>query len=206
MAAPVTHIVLASKILPRYFSKVDKAAFIVGTSFPDIRYLKVIEREKTHVFTGDIASISQTNSFEAGVNLHVLVDHIRGEYMKQKSIYDLTPQSPFITQALKIYEDQVLCSKIGDWQEIAKYFQTIYPEEQNYEIPEGKIKEWHELISEYLSEQPAQEETIKKFIIKLTLPTEVANEIAELVQKIAYEGKVKKLIEDFYSDFEDLLK
>ena len=48
MAAPITHIVLTNKIFNKYFSNKEKGDFFIGASFPDIRYLKVIKREKTH--------------------------------------------------------------------------------------------------------------------------------------------------------------
>jgi len=38
MAAPATHIILANKLYKNHFSDKDFAKFIVGTSFPDIRY------------------------------------------------------------------------------------------------------------------------------------------------------------------------
>jgi hypothetical protein len=204
MAAPATHIVLADTLIPKYFPNVDRDAFIVGTSFPDIRYLGVIEREKTHIFAGGINSISQTNSFDAGVNFHVLVDRVRSEYMKKNNVYDLLPQSRFIKQALRMYEDQVLCSEIGEWQEVVKYFDSVYPEEMRYGIDEEKIKNWHQLIVEYLSEQPAQKETMRTFITSLTLPVVAADEIVELVQQIDKAGRVRKYVEDFYLNFEEL--
>ena len=48
MAAPITHIVLASKVYDQFFSNFSKKDFLIGTSFPDIRYLKVIDRNTTH--------------------------------------------------------------------------------------------------------------------------------------------------------------
>lgn len=49
MAAPIAHIFCALALLQQGKIKVaDKQSFILGTSFPDIRYLEVIKRDQTH--------------------------------------------------------------------------------------------------------------------------------------------------------------
>ena len=50
MAAPIAHIFCALFLLNNNIIDVDNIQeFIIGTSFPDIRYLGVIERDTTHV-------------------------------------------------------------------------------------------------------------------------------------------------------------
>lgn len=45
MAAPLTHLVLAERIFQKHFSDQHRKVFLQGTSFPDIRYLGVIDRD-----------------------------------------------------------------------------------------------------------------------------------------------------------------
>lgn len=116
MANQITHIVLAEKLSDRLFSIFDREAFLIGTVFPDIRYLKVIERDKTH-FKGlsfqDI--LDEKNSFIAGMKYHSLVDEVREKYMIENGVYTFIPPSKYITQALKIFEDEVLYQNVLDW-------------------------------------------------------------------------------------------
>ena len=108
MSAPITHIVIAKELLdtqPDTFSKRD---FFIGTSFPDIRYLKVIERDKTHNPKTTLSEVlNTTNSFRSGLLFHSLVDEVREKSIQDNDIYSLIPKLKYITQALKLVEDEI---------------------------------------------------------------------------------------------------
>jgi hypothetical protein len=110
MAAPIAQVYLALQILAEplngYFNEKE---FLVGTSFPDIRYLKLIERTQTHYSNCTLDDIKkEKNSFKAGVLFHYFVDEKKEEYMLKNYIYEQLPQFRFISQSLKFAEDQLL--------------------------------------------------------------------------------------------------
>jgi hypothetical protein len=73
--------------------------------FPDIRYLKVIEREKTHFKKFGIEEIAQeASAFHAGLKYHSLVDTVRESYMQSRGLYKFAPSSNYMTQAVKCLE------------------------------------------------------------------------------------------------------
>jgi hypothetical protein len=112
MAAPATHIILALLMLPLLKEK-NIPEFIVGTSFPDIRYLGVIERSKTHNNQTTWQSIQKNpSSFKAGMDFHALVDRLREAYMMKHHAYDRIPQSKYKSQILKMFEDMLLYGTI----------------------------------------------------------------------------------------------
>jgi hypothetical protein len=83
MAAPIMHIVLAIKVLALLPATIDKAAFIVGTSFPDIRYRAHIDRDVTHIEPVSWKMVAEEqNSFRAGMLFHNLVDILRIHYFE----------------------------------------------------------------------------------------------------------------------------
>lgn len=98
MAGPITHLVLTQKVYERFFSQKDRGAFVVGTSFPDIRYLGVIEREKTHRPRVTLKQVLEAESFEAGVQFHVLVDVVRERFMKAYGMYELFDDNRYTSQ------------------------------------------------------------------------------------------------------------
>jgi len=57
MPWPATHILIAEKVYDQYFSHLDRKDFLLGTSFPDIRYPAKLNRHQTHlpnqVISGD---------------------------------------------------------------------------------------------------------------------------------------------------------
>lgn len=93
MAAPLAHIFLAAKMLTGplkgFFNEKE---FIIGTSFPDIHYLKVIERSETHAAHISLKIIMQEkDSFKAGMLFHSFVDKQRKHYMTMHKLYEKLP-------------------------------------------------------------------------------------------------------------------
>jgi hypothetical protein len=189
----------------KVFDRFDREAFLVGTVFPDIRYLKIIERDKTH-FKGlsfqDI--LDEQNSFIAGLKYHSLVDEVREKYMVEKSIYTLIPSSKFITQALKTYEDEVLYSNVSDWDCVIGYLNTFLPEETELVEQTDKVKAWHSLMQEYFKEPPT-DTSRKNFILGVGFSEEIATEINELIKQMRQIPEVRETILDLYEKW-DLLR
>lgn len=205
MAAPITHIVLTNKVFSKHFSNKNNSEFLIGTSFPDIRYLGVIERDKTHKINVTLKEVKQEkSSFKSGLLFHSLVDHIREKFMKENSIYDLLPESPFLSQAIKIHEDQILFEKVNNWQKIINYFDLILPEERNYGINDDDLKKWHLLLQQYFKNKPTDSD-INLFIANLGRPKEMSEEIVNLIKIIEKNREIKTLIENFYQSFDQLI-
>jgi hypothetical protein len=156
MAAPIAHIFCALFLLNSGAIEVEnKSAFIVGTSFPDIRYLGVINRDQTHeenITWNDVNNAS--SSFEQGRLLHSLLDEEREKFVVKHNLYACVPNSRFRTQILKFYEDILLYEVIHNWSEIADFFDIVLPEESAYGIKKNDLILWHNLLKQYVSQQP----------------------------------------------------
>lgn len=162
MAAPITHIVLALSILPLLSPTLDKAAFIVGTSFPDIRHKAQLSRKSTHIEPVSwLEVLTCTSSFQAGMLFHNIVDIRRMDYFERyfydryspwqySSLYnDLYPL------VLKMAEDIILYDRTNDWHEIISYFNAVYDEELALCPNEKLVKEWHTLLQNYCRQKPS---------------------------------------------------
>lgn len=203
MAAPITHIILANKVFDKYFSDKNKNELIIGTSFSDIRYLGVIKREKTHLETQNINEITNLSSFESGVRLHSLVDKVREQYMDSNNVYSLIPESPFITQSLKYFEDKLLSEKDSSWKNTISYFDIVLQEEIDYGIDEKDIQNWHKFMQKYLL-GPA-DLVITGFVKLSNKPIDMAKEIILLMKGMEGNTKLKEIIYNFYDSFEILI-
>lgn len=63
-------------------------AFLVGTLFPDIRYITHFPREKTHFNVNSLKEVGETSSpFDAGMKFHAWVDRVREEFVISSGIY-----------------------------------------------------------------------------------------------------------------------
>lgn len=170
MPAPVMHIVLSLLILPLLPDK-DPKEFIVGASFPDIRYLGVIDRRKTHNPHPTWSRVvKEKSSFKAGMEFHALVDVVHDRYMAKNKIYSLLPNecqdSPYY---LKFFEDMIVYSKVSRWHEIAGYFDMVLNEELAVVRDKEAIELWHNNIKHYIEQQPAPK-TVQK-LLDIKLPT-----------------------------------
>ncbi|MFH1308620.1 MAG: hypothetical protein ABIH51_01245 [Patescibacteria group bacterium] len=165
MATPITHIVLTEKVFNKYFSDKNKEDFYIGTIFPDIRYLGVIDRDKTHfplkcLKLEDIKK--EQNSFIAGLKFHSLIDDIREKFVKSKDIYLLIPESKYKIQTLKILEDELYYNKVNNWKQFINFLDNILPEELSFNIKEKDIGRWHNILQDYFSQKP-DKQTIWNF-------------------------------------------
>ena len=203
MAAPITHIVLADKLFERYFHGKDKKDFYVGTSFPDIRYMGIIDREKTHFSNVKLGILQSLSPFEAGLKFHSLVDKVREDFMKSKDVYALVPASPFTTQSLKFFEDKVLYEKRGDWNEITPYFKDATKDELSFGLKELDIEKWHKFLQIYFTIGP-NDQNIRTFVAAISKPNEMAEEMIRLTKGMEENAQLRKIVVDFYTNFEDI--
>ncbi|OGT36016.1 MAG: hypothetical protein A3F11_05760 [Gammaproteobacteria bacterium RIFCSPHIGHO2_12_FULL_37_14] len=224
MAAPVTHILLALQILPSLPDK-DEKEFIIGTSFPDIRYLNCISRDKTHQKDVTLEKIkAEQSSFKAGMMFHALVDEVREKFMQGHKVYSLVPKSIVTAHALKFNEDALLSDKVPLYK-VASYFDVILPEELdlvNYDY----AKTWHKALKKYLLDFHV-ENCLFKFLkrcakrrfnvvdktflnnikrIALEKVNEILyNKLEWLIEKANSDPKITQLVNEFYEKFTTLI-
>src|SRR5581483_3187092 len=135
MAAPITHIMLALQILSLLPTHFDYKEFLVGTSFPDIRYAAKLDRKLTHIEPVSWTDVLQAETaFHAGMLFHNLVDILRVKYFESHfyNRIDAQKYSPsfikFFPLAMKKAEDEILYSLANDWHEIISFFDSVYAE------------------------------------------------------------------------------
>ncbi len=205
MAAPITHITLTEKIFDKFFKNKLAKDFFIGTSFPDIRYLKVIERDKTHYDDLSISHLKYDEPFIAGLKFHSILDHARENFIIKNNTYSLCPESKYITQSLKILEDEIFYKKIKDWTIYENYFNKIIQAEREYGISEKDLKKWHSLLQQYFQKQP-NKDTIKSFILGIGFTEEIAKKINHNITIMKGNKKIINTIENLYKNFDSLIK
>lgn len=216
MAAPLSHIFLAIQILAGPLKDhFDTTQFLIGTSFPDIRYLKCIEREETH-FNGltfnDIKN--EANAFRAGMLFHSLVDEIREQYIVKNKLYEKLPNFRFISQSIKFAEDKILRS-FFNFNKYSNYFDLILEEERKYKISDTNITRWHRFLKSYINQEYSTHELLMKyfdlhdpdawFIKRLLFSWFYAKKINNTIETIIQNEEIKTLLLNFYLNFTDHL-
>lgn len=204
MAAPATHIILADKVFEKYFQDKTKSEFYIGTSFPDIRYLGVIDREKTHFSDLNINTLTSLPAFESGLKFHSLVDEVREKFMRSHNVYSLVPESRYVTQALKFFEDKILYEERNNWDEIASFFKMATNEELSFGVKAADIDKWHRFLHTYFATKPI-DQNIYEFVATINKPKDMAEEIVRLTKMMEDNERLKEMILDFYSHFENLV-
>ncbi|HXW53111.1 MAG TPA: hypothetical protein VEL47_03290 [Myxococcota bacterium] len=155
MAAPVGHIVCALALLNSgTVNIVDRDAFLVGTNFPDIRYISDVRRSTTHRTDGEGLKgvVNAETPFEAGRRFHVFVDREREKYMRDHDAYRFVKNGPLKTQMLKIIEDHIMFEKLKDKFDAKKTFRRIHDEERSYSVSEKELETWHQMLTMYLDQ------------------------------------------------------
>lgn len=199
MAGPIAHIFCALAILQSGALKVnDEKAFIVGNLLPDIQYLGVIARDKTHytnIRWEDI--VAAPTDFQKGVLLHSLIDEVRiAQLEKPNERY--IPALPIMrSQIMKFYEDSLIYSRISDWSKFIHYFDEILPEEKEaYQLSDTALKQWHQFIKTYCMQPPSVVSThaiINQFPqLRSRIPWGLPSLISKIYLGIAFRSFNKK--------------
>jgi hypothetical protein len=206
MAAPITHVVLTNKVLDKFFGDKDRKLFMLGTSFPDIRRLGKIEREKVHFNDFSLVEMKNDDPFTAGLKFHSVVDEVRKKYVQDNNIISLFPDSEFIKEAVKIFEDRILRNKSDRWEETAGYFDQIYQEELIFGVKEEDVRTWHKMLTEYFLSDINKDIGITNFIMGSGNSQETVAEMVRTANEVKDYKKAEELVLNFYDNFEKLIK
>lgn len=204
MPWPVTHILVAEKVFDRYFPHLNRSVFIVGTSFPDIRYPARIDRDLTHFLPYPISEIQAQDSFRAGMLFHSLVDAVWNEYIRSmgEGLFSIVPHSRAMFHAMKVLQDQFLYPLSDRWLQTVAMFAEIQPEESAFSVPPEMVKQWHGVLISYL-QKPPEKADLK--MLDATLPADLVAAIVEAY--LAYEEDLvlREILTVFYPSINELL-
>lgn len=168
-AGPVLHVYLAERffeMFPKY-SDEEKRRFILGTLFPDIRYISSVNRTDTHeegVTLNEI--VEHPSPFVAGMKFHSWVDNVRDGYVLADGIYDRLPEDLTIHQKpsfLKVIEDELLLEELNaDY--CCDVLETVDPEELKQGIPNQDVERWHAFLLFFFRTSPKTTMTLLSLI------------------------------------------
>ncbi len=204
MAAPITHIALTEKIFDQLFKDKRRKDFFIGTLFPDIRYLKVIDRDKTHYKGLSIADLGNDESFLAGVKFHSILDYVRKNFIVENKTYSFCSGSKHIAHSVKILEDEIFYQCVKDWSIYIDYLKEILQAEKDYGIAEKDLRNWHSLLQQYFQKQP-NDDTVKDFALNIGFTEEAVNEINNDVNAMHANKKIIEIIKNLYKNFDSLI-
>lgn len=212
-AGPITHVALGEKWLKHVapdYTEEQRKEFLLGTVFPDIRYLGVIKREKTHTKGVTLEAIRKANSpFQQGMLFHSFVDEFREKWVKEKGaekkLTDIAPNQQRIF--LKIIEDQILYSEYS-WNTFRQYLMTVPNEEKEYGIQDKALNEWHAGLTLYFTASPelllVQIGLLEKDIMTIKAP--VVKQWGALLPEYTSREDMQKHVMDLMDAFEKIIK
>lgn len=202
MASQITHAALTKLVWPKLQALFKEAPFLIGTIFPDIRYLKVISRERTHISNLKFSDVlTEPNAFAAGLKFHSFVDETRERFMVGRGVYGLLPESRYITQAMKLYEDEIYYPLVGEWARSADALDRVLLEQTALGVAESDVRRWHDLVRTYFVAGPSAASRAA-FIRGLGFPTEVVEEVEGLVQTMSGNTEFTAAVRDFWNAFD----
>lgn len=190
MPAPITHIVLGQKIHHHFFPQLDFPSFIVGTSFPDIRYISQIKREKTHLQNIRLKDVDTKNSFLAGFQIHSLIDQIVNPFNTEKFVSFSLEKNRRNVLALKFYQDKILYPKIKNWPQITSFFTRVYPQEIDILNSKTCLQKWHHGLGQYFKNGPIKKSL--SFFTQVIGEEITEEEILDQIKKMSQNSLIKK--------------
>ncbi len=160
-AAPLFHATIGQMWIDHFeqYSEEQKKAFMLGTLFPDIRYMAKISRTKTHEKGLTITDLIEIKDpFTKGMKLHSYVDEVRDNYVDKHLLppgYRHLAYAPQIR--IKVLEDEVLYSQNRcDKKAICTFLSTPIKEEEIHGVTPQVIQQWHEHMTESFTGSPSE--------------------------------------------------
>lgn len=195
MASQITHIPYGEKVLSLFLKDkpVDERKFYIGTVFPDIRYLKVIDRDKTHVANPSIEGLKEiTNSFELGFYTHALIDKEREQTIKRLGFYNVLPSDRITTYAAKFLEDEIAYPLFKEWPKVISYLKSTL-EEEIVLVPKEAAAKWHEMLQNYF-ESPPDKASVTKLAAALEFDSKLIQAVTNGVGELRGNSKIMEII------------
>ena len=160
-AAPIFHATVAQMWLDHFeeYTEEEKRAFMLGTLFPDIRYIAKISRSKTHEKGLTIKDLLQIKDpFTKGMKLHSFVDEVRNNYVDAHFLPHEYRHLAYAPQThIKVLEDEVLYFQNKcDKKAIGAFLTHSLKEEESFGITAQVVQEWHEQLSECFLHPPSE--------------------------------------------------
>lgn len=216
-AGPITHAVLADKWIAAHenYDEEQRRDFIIGTLFPDIRYLGVISRNKTHEKGVTVSRLLEKQSaFTKGKRLHAFVDIAREKLVVRWKVYQKIKHIPGQSHKalfLKLLEDEILFSKPGyqaERQKIQNYLSYIHPEERAFDIEESALKKWHSRQSMAFSSSPSDYLATLSFVRKSLagVSPKVLGQWSKALEKLAQDEEMQKYVDDLVKEIDKQYK
>lgn len=206
MASQITHIVLADKLHPQFFSQFPRGLFLLGNVFPDIRTPAHISRQNTHLPVASIADVqAEQDPFIAGIKLHNLIDEVRERYVVKQGAYDLFHSSSFPPTVFKRFEDTELYGKLADWPVIIEYLNQVPPQTAQFGVSAALVQLWHQTLQTYFA-HPFSEEELVAFL-KVAKPDSAAHaaEVNTIIRQLRTDHRAEAIATGLYDKIENLL-
>jgi hypothetical protein len=178
MPSPISHLYYAQRLAEKYPVE-DMAAYLRGTVFPDIRYLGVIDRSKSHRTDVKLEEVmAEQNSWKRGYLLHCWLDSAWNGYWLQFGLDTDKPSHQTLWMAVKLAEDERLYPSIFDKPGLATVLIRPDDEALAYGVKAGDISRWGKLVGHLLLSPPTAD-TRAPFYRELS----IGHNLVELIER-----------------------
>jgi len=156
-AGPILHLWVAQRLceINKITDPDTLQGIIVGTEFPDIRYISHMPRSLTHPTITDLNEVYRSDTpFELGMKLHAWLDLLREDFITPE-VYDAAASDSEGLSAtlLKFIEEEILAD-FYDGRPWSYCFDKTLPEELFF-THEQLIFKWHGMIQWAMSVRPS---------------------------------------------------
>ncbi|MFO1258500.1 MAG: hypothetical protein U1E78_08860 [Gammaproteobacteria bacterium] len=138
--------------------KIARRDFIIGTLFPDIRYMGHVSRSQTHEKHVTLERIDKENNFfKKGMLFHAYVDEQHEKFTNKSKAYVNLPKD--IKSSREIFIELISDEIIFDeaWiKPLARDINTVINDEKILGLTELDLYPWHMLLNAYFMDPPSE--------------------------------------------------
>lgn len=154
MPSPVSHLFYAQHVLPPD-EPADLAAYHRGAVFPDIRYLGVIERARSHRTGVTVYEIKrETDPWQRGNLVHNWTDEVWSGYWSQLGFDTDESSHRAHWMAVKLVEDELLFADIFDKPGIAASLAHADDGAISFGVKGRDVEHWGRIVGSMVTQAP----------------------------------------------------
>ena len=156
-AGPVLHLWVAERFceINGITDKDTLKEIIVGTEFPDIRYITHGPRELTHPMISDLKEVYQSATpFVTGMKLHAWLDITRENFISQEVYAAIAAHSEGFSETLLKFTEEEMLADFYDGRQWSSHFDKALPEELAF-APEETVVKWHGFVQWSMAARPS---------------------------------------------------
>jgi hypothetical protein len=196
MPSHLAHLAYAKQLYPRYLVGDPDGQVLIGTLFPDIRYVSKLHRAATHPAVVGRVQLWHSEGFHQGFLLHGAIDLAWDRMLHEQPEIFSGLEKPKYNAALKLAIDYYAWPALCDDFISACDEPLPYEHMRQYGVTDWAADSWYQMLTWYVAQPPTSARQ-QKMAMAMGMSEVAARELMVIVDQYLADPQTKRIAEQF---------